>query len=116
IHIDVAILGFAVACALVTSLLFGLAPILHTRVDELGAVLKEGQRTVTGARQRFRRALVVSEVALAVVLVIGCGLVIKSFVRLAQVDTGLPRRARPPRGPEPRPEATRARGTRRLPG
>src|SRR5262249_33630670 len=48
------------------------------------------QRTSGGPqRQRFRRALVVSEVALAVVLVIGCGLMIKSFARLARVDTGM---------------------------
>ena len=88
IHIDVSVLGFAIACALGTSLLFGLAPIIHTRVADLGAVLKDGMRTATGQRQRFRRVLVVVEVALAMVLVIGCGLVVKSFVRLSQVDTG----------------------------
>jgi putative ABC transport system permease protein len=88
IHIDLAVLAFAISCALGTSLLFGLAPIVHTRVADLGAVLKDGSRSVTGQRQRFRRVLVVVEVALAVVLVIGCGLVVKSFVRLSQVDTG----------------------------
>src|SRR5262249_38537321 len=48
----------------------------------------EGARTGGSPRQRFRRALVVSEVALAVVLVIGCGLVVKSFVRVQKVDVG----------------------------
>jgi putative ABC transport system permease protein len=88
IGIDLVVLGFGVGAAFVTSLLFGLAPILHTRVRDLGAALKEGQRTSGPPRQRFRRALVISEVSLAVVLVIGCGLVIKSFVRLQQVDPG----------------------------
>src|SRR5262249_25099249 len=80
--------GFAVACAVGTSLLFGLAPIAHTRVGDLGAALKEGQRTVGSPRQRFRRVLVISEVALAVVLVIGCGPGVRSFIRLSHVDPG----------------------------
>ena len=88
IHVDVWVLGFAAVTGLLTSLLFGLAPILHTRVDDLGAVLKEGQRSTGSPRQRFRRTLVVSEIALAMILVIGCGLVIKSFVRLQNVDPG----------------------------
>jgi putative ABC transport system permease protein len=88
IRIDLWVLLFGVAVSLGTSLLFGLAPMLHTRVDHLGAALKEGQRSGGPARPRLRQALVVSEVALAVVLVIGCGLVIKSFVRLQQVDPG----------------------------
>jgi len=88
IHIDLWVLGFAATLALATSLLFGLAPILHTRVDDLGAALKEGQRATGSPRQRFRRSLVVSEVALAVILVIGCGLVIKSFAHLQEVDPG----------------------------
>jgi putative ABC transport system permease protein len=89
IRIDWVVLAFAVGCTLATSLLFGLAPILHTRVQDLHGSLKEGQRSATSPRQRFRRALVVSEVALAVVLVIGCGLMIRSFSRLSQVDVGL---------------------------
>ncbi len=88
IRIDLVVLGFGVGAALVTSLLFGLAPILHTRVQDLGAALKEGMRAVGSPRQRFRRALVIGEVSMAVVLVIGCGLVIKSFVKLQQVDPG----------------------------
>jgi putative ABC transport system permease protein len=88
IGIDRVVLAFAVACAVGTSLLFGLAPIAHTRVADLGAALKEGQRTVGAPRQRFRRGLVITEVALAVVLVIGCGLVVKSFIRLSAVDPG----------------------------
>ena len=88
IGIDLGMLGFGIAAALGTSLLFGLAPILHTRVSDLHGALKEGQRSSTSSRQRFRSSLVVFEVALGVVLVIGCGLVIKSFVRLQSVDPG----------------------------
>src|SRR5262249_35463517 len=90
IHVDLGVLAFGIATALGTSLLFGLAPVLHTRVDDLGAALKEGTRTAGSPRQRFRRGLVVSEVALAVVLVIGCGLVVEGFVKLRRVDVGSP--------------------------
>jgi putative ABC transport system permease protein len=88
IGINMGVLGFGIAAALGTSLLFGLAPILHTRVADLHGALKEGQRTSGAPRQRFRSALVVFEVALGLVLVIGCGLVIKSFVRLQNVEPG----------------------------
>jgi putative ABC transport system permease protein len=88
IHIDGWVLAFGIGCALVTSLLFGLAPILHTRVADLHERLKDSGQRTTSPRQRFRRALVVAEVAMAVVLVIGCGLVIRSFNRLQKVNVG----------------------------
>jgi putative ABC transport system permease protein len=90
IHLDVRALLFAMGCTLAASLVFGLAPVLHTRVDDLHGALKEGSQRTTGSRsqRRLRRALVVSEVALAVVLVIGCGMMIRSFVRLQHVDLG----------------------------
>jgi putative ABC transport system permease protein len=89
IHIDGVVLGFAVVAALGSSLLFGLAPIFHTRVEHLAEALREGGRSIGSHRQRLRRALVVTEVALAVVLLIGCGLMTRSFVRLTEVDLGL---------------------------
>jgi len=88
IAIDGWVLGFGIACALATSLLFGLAPVLHTRVADLHERLRDAGQRTTSTRQRFRRALVVAEVALSVVLVIGCGLVIRSFNRLQQVNVG----------------------------
>jgi predicted permease len=88
IHIDALVLGFGIVCSLATSLLFGLAPVVHTRVADLHERLKEGGQRTTSPRQRFRRVLVVAEVAMAVVLVIGCGLVIRSFNRLQQVNVG----------------------------
>jgi putative ABC transport system permease protein len=90
IGLDGNALLFALALTLVSSLLFGLAPILHTRRADVHSALKEGGPRTTGskARLRVRRALVVAEIALAVVLVIGCGLMVKSFLRLQQVDLG----------------------------
>ncbi|HTE52778.1 MAG TPA: ABC transporter permease [Kofleriaceae bacterium] len=88
IGMSLPILGFALLVGLATSVLFGLTPILHARAAHLGADLKDGQRATTPGRQRFRRALVISEVSLAVVLVIGCGLMVRSFVNLHRVDPG----------------------------
>src|SRR5262249_39272207 len=90
IHLDVRGLGFALGCTLIASLVFGLAPILHTRVEDLHGALKDGSLRTTGTRaqRRLRRALVVSEVALAMVLVIGCGMMIRSFLRLQRVELG----------------------------
>ncbi|MBZ0230941.1 MAG: ABC transporter permease, partial [Deltaproteobacteria bacterium] len=90
IGLDGTALVFALACTLVSSLLFGLAPILHTHRTDLHGALKDGTKSATGSRGRLRlrRALVIAEVALAMVLVIGCGLMVKSFVRLQRVDLG----------------------------
>lgn len=89
ISIDGWVLVVGVGCSLATSLLFGLAPALHARVDDLYHGLKEGGRTSTGgARLRVRRGLVIVEIALAVVLVVGCGLMLRSFSRVQEVALG----------------------------
>ncbi len=89
IHLDNAVLIYAVAVSMGTSLLFGLAPIVHTGGDLASSLRAAGQRATDGLRkQSFRRALIVAEVALAIVLVIGAGLMIRSFVRLQRVDLG----------------------------
>jgi putative ABC transport system permease protein len=90
IAIDLNILSFTLAVSVLTAILFGLAPALHaTRVD-LAASMKEGGRSATSGsgRARLRSALIVSEVALAFILLSGAGLLIGSFFRLQQVDTG----------------------------
>jgi putative ABC transport system permease protein len=90
IGIDFNILIFTLAISILTAVLFGLAPALHaTRVD-LAASMKEGGRSATSGsgRARLRSALIVSEVALAFILLTGAGLLIGSFFRLQQVDTG----------------------------
>lgn len=91
IELDGAAVVFAVGCAFVASLLFGLAPIVHARRTDLHGALKDGSKgmTATRARLRVRRALVIGEIALAVVLVIGCTVMVKSFTRLQRVELGM---------------------------
>jgi putative ABC transport system permease protein len=90
IVIDARVLWFSAGLAIVTGLLFGLSPAIHSANAELGQMLKEGVRGVSGRRgaQRTRSMLVVSEMALAVVLLVGAGLLIKSFLKLVRVDPG----------------------------
>jgi putative ABC transport system permease protein len=90
IGIDGQVLLFTLAVSVLTGVLFGLAPALHSRASVLFSSLKEGgQRTTAGAgRQLLRRTLVVAEVALAATLVLVGGLLIRSFWLLLQVDPG----------------------------
>jgi putative ABC transport system permease protein len=87
LKIDITALGFTFALSLLTSLLFGLVPALQLSRVNLNEELKEGGRTA-GKRNRFRSALVVAEITLAMVTLVGAGLMIKSFWRLAHVDPG----------------------------
>jgi putative ABC transport system permease protein len=82
---------FAVACAIAAALLFGMAPILHARRTNLYSALKDGSNRMTAsrARLRVRRALVIGEIALAVLLVIGCTVMVRSFIKLQQVNLGM---------------------------
>ncbi len=81
--------AFAVTLAFVTGILFGLVPALHAVRGDLSPQLREGGReTDSRGRRATRSALVVAEVALAVMLLIGAGLVIQSFDRLLRVDAG----------------------------
>jgi len=89
IQLDAMTIVFAVACSVIAALLFGLAPILHARKTDLHGALKEGARaTGSRARLRARRALVIVEIALAVLLVIGCTVMVRSFIRLQRVELG----------------------------
>ena len=93
IALDPAVLGFTLAISVVTGALFGLAPLLNLRERAVNMTLKEsGQRSTAGvSRARMRSALVTAEVALAVVLVIGAGLLLRSFWNLMNVDAGFSR-------------------------
>jgi putative ABC transport system permease protein len=90
IGIDLYVLGFTLLLSLLTGVLFGLAPVLQTRKRSFNAALKEGGRGAgeAGSRSLGRRSLVVSEVALALILLIGGGLLVRSFFRLVSVDPG----------------------------
>ena len=90
IGLDARVLLFTIGVSLFTGLLFGLAPLLHLSPRTMGLTLKEGgqRTTATGGRMLLRRLLVVSEVALAVVLVVGAGLLLRSFAALQRVDPG----------------------------
>jgi predicted permease len=90
VSLDGRVLGFTVALSLFTAIVFGLAPAWQaTRVD-LQAALNAYGRSAAGARihRRFRSALVVGEVALAVVLLVGAGLLLRTFTRLLDVKLG----------------------------
>src|SRR5262249_30568627 len=87
LKLDTTALGFTFALSLLTSVLFGLIPALQLSKVDLNEALKEGGRTA-GTRNRLRSALVVAEVALAMVVLVGGGLMIKSFWRLAHVNPG----------------------------
>ena len=80
-------LGFAVAIAIVTSLLFGLAPALQLSRIPLGSSLREGRGRV-GGRRIGRSAIVAAELALSVMLLLGAGLMLRSLLRLNAVDLG----------------------------
>lgn len=90
ISIDARVLGFTLAVSLVTGLIFGLLPALQISRKELYGPLKDGgsQLSAAQSRQRLRNLLVISEVALALVLLIGAGLMIRSFQLLLAVDPG----------------------------
>ena len=83
------VLGFTLVVSLVTGILFGLVPALQASRPDLTAALAEGGRSGSSAgRQRFRRGLVVAQIALALMLVTSAGLLIRSFVRMRGVDPG----------------------------
>jgi putative ABC transport system permease protein len=89
IVLDLRVLAAAAGLSVVTGLLFGIVPALQVSKPDLADALKEGGRTQAGAGgRRLRGALVVAEVALAVVLLVGAALFIGSFVALMRVDPG----------------------------
>ncbi|MEO6212616.1 MAG: ABC transporter permease [Vicinamibacterales bacterium] len=89
VGIDGPVLAFTVGASVLSGLLFGLIPALTASGESLHSVMKEGGRTGSSSRgNRTRSVFVVVEVALALVLLVGAGLLVRSFIRLLNVDTG----------------------------
>ena len=89
VRLDWTVVAFTLILGVVTTIVFGLAPALRTlRVNLVESLREGGQSTVGGHRQRLRSMLVVAEVALAVVLVIGAGLMVRSLSALGNIDLG----------------------------
>ncbi|HVS81908.1 MAG TPA: ABC transporter permease, partial [Pyrinomonadaceae bacterium] len=90
ITVNSRVLIFAFALALLTILIFGLLPALQAARADVRESLNEGGRSGIGSRKqgRLRRLLVIAEVALALVLLVGSGLMVRSFIKLRQVDVG----------------------------
>jgi predicted permease len=87
--IDGWVLAFTLGLSLLTGILFGLVPTLQLSTANLHESLKEGGRETLGAgRSRLRSSLVVAEMALALILMTGAGLMLKSFARVLDVDPG----------------------------
>jgi predicted permease len=87
VRIDGPVLGFTLAVSLLTGLLFGLAPALAMGRN-LADGMRQGRSTAGGRKQRARGALVIAQVAVSFTLLIGAGLMIRSFIRLQNVEPG----------------------------
>ncbi|HEX3236416.1 MAG TPA: ABC transporter permease [Gemmatimonadales bacterium] len=88
VHVDLATLGFTLVISSAAGILFGLVPAVHAGRADLHESLKEGGRASSGGGARTQAVLVAAQVALSLVLLVGAGLLLKSFARLQQVDLG----------------------------
>jgi putative ABC transport system permease protein len=88
IGLDGGVLAFTAVVAVLTGLLFGLAPAWQAGRHDLHDTLKDTARGTTGGRARLRQSLVVAEVALTLVMLVGAGLLLRSFHRLQHVNAG----------------------------
>jgi putative ABC transport system permease protein len=88
--LDGRVLGFTAACSLLTGFVFGTVPALEASNPDLNETLKEGGRSGAGSgRHRLRSLLVVAEIALSLVLLVGAGLMMRSFMSLQSVNAGI---------------------------
>ncbi len=85
-HLDWRIVAFTVSISMLTALLFGLIPALRSTRSEVAGTWAHGLRSQIGGRHRIQRILVSAQIALAIVLLIGSSLLIRSLARLTQVS------------------------------
>ena len=92
VRVDPAVIAFTMGVSLLTGLLFGMVPAFQSTRGGISSTLKESGRGALTSRagSRMRTTLVITEVALAVTLLAGAGLLIRSFSKLAAVDPGFP--------------------------
>ena len=90
VHVDWQVLAFTLAVSLLTGVLFGLAPFIHVSAIRVYDTLKasSGRTSATASSNRFRRILVIAQMAMAFLLVAGAGLMIRTFWKLQQVNPG----------------------------
>ena len=88
LHLDVRVLGFSLAVSMLTGIVFGLVPAFSGTRAELVPDLQGAGRRVSSTRHKAQRVLVMSEIAIALVLLVGAGLMVRSLVRLWNVDPG----------------------------
>ncbi|HSB08445.1 MAG TPA: ABC transporter permease [Blastocatellia bacterium] len=88
IGLDQTVLLFTFGISVATSFLCGLLPAMQSSKTDLQTALKEGGRSTTGARQGMRKALLIAEVSLSLVLLVGAGLLVRSMYNLLHVDLG----------------------------
>ena len=88
VGLDRRVLAFAVVLTFSTGIAFGLVPAFHASRQDFGPALKETARAVRGGGGRARRTLIVAEIALALVLLVGGGLLLRTFMRLQAADLG----------------------------
>jgi predicted permease len=89
VHLDWRVLIFAIAVSLISGLLFGLAPALRAPFRHVEQVLRSGSRTVAGSSRRLHSGLVISEITLAVVLLVSAGILGRTLLRLSLLDPGV---------------------------
>src|SRR5207248_735231 len=89
VHLEWNVLLFAIAASMMSGLLFGLTPALRAPLRKLEHLLRAGPRTVAGSSRRLHSGFVISEIALAVVLLVAAGMLGRTLLRLSNIDPGI---------------------------
>ena len=87
-RVNAVVLAFALGTALVSAIVAGIAPAMRAAAGDLRGALNEGGRSATAGRDHIRHLLVAAEVALAIVLLVGAGLLVRSALNLQRTDPG----------------------------